>query len=303
MGSSVRAKNNPFVRLQHAEFNLRMNCYGQELTLLWRRADNGKLTRPEWRRSHLGHNAASKGLCHPEVLQQLQGSSPVFRALQIGPDPSRSSFVFLSTPAQLDTQTCAKCLWFVQPGTNPHFQIGVWGTIVLIASQMGWLERLFLQCGATLLTLLVLPVALMQLLPLNTKHTWTKQRSDCNGVHFFVHKTSPFIWGLFFFFSCFEEEEEKHKKKKRREDGRLKIVGFWEEIFLAMKSAEGFLNSTAHQLSQGIKLHQALKLYLPLITQVTFQTLTLIFYFFLHLHIENTLLKTLKKNSCYRTFI
>lgn len=240
MGSSVRAKNNPFVRLQHAEFNLRMNCYGQELTLLWRRADNGKLTRPEWRRSHLGHNAASKGLCHPEVLQQLQGSSPVFRALQIGPDPSRSSFVFLSTPAQLDTQTCAKCLWFVQPGTNPHFQIGVWGTIVLIASQMGWLERLFLQCGATLLTLLVLPVALMQLLPLNTKHTWTKQRSDCNGVHFFVHKTSPFIWGLFFFFPALRKKKRHTRKKKGEKMEGWKLLGFGKKYFWQWNQQKGF---------------------------------------------------------------
>lgn len=65
-----------------------------------------------------------------------------------------------------------------------------------------------------------------------------------------------------------------------------------------MKSAKevGVLSTEAHQLSQGIKLNRALKLYLPLIIQVTFQTFSLIF-FFLHLHIENTLLKILKKKK------
>lgn len=49
-----------------------------------------------------------------------------------------------------------------------------------------------------------------------------------------------------------------------------------------MKSAKevGVLSTEAHQLSQGIKLNRALKLYLPLIIQVTFQTFSLIFFFF-----------------------
>lgn len=94
-----------------------------------------------------------------------------------------------------------------------------------IGSQLGWFEGLFLQCGTILLTFLVLPIALMQLLPL-VKHTWTKQCSDFS--RFLL--TSPVIWDLFFFF--YLEEEGTHKKQK---NGRLKIIGFREEIFLAMK--------------------------------------------------------------------
>lgn len=59
------------------------------------------------------------------------------------------------------------------------------------------------------------------------------QSSAAILADFFVNLSS--YLGSFFFF--YLEEEGTHKKQK---NGRLKIVGFREEIFLAMKWAEGF---------------------------------------------------------------
>lgn len=77
-----------------------------------------------------------------------------------------------------------------------------------------------------------------------------------------------------FFFSTWRKKGRTRKKK-------WKVENYWvsgRNIF-GNEMSRRVSNSTAHQLSQGIKLHRARKLYLPLITQVTFQTLSLIFFF------------------------
>lgn len=90
---------------------------------------------------------------------------------------------------------------------------------------------------------------------------------------FFVNLSS--YLGSFFFFLLGGRRDAQETKK-------WKVENCWvsgRNIF-GNEMSRRVSNSTAHQLSQGIKLHRARKLYLPLITQVTFQTLSLIFFFF-----------------------
>lgn len=99
------------------------------------------------------------------------------------------------------------------------------------------------------------------------------QSSAAILADFFVNLSS-YLGSLFFFLLGGRRDAQETKK--------WKVENYWvsgRNIF-GNEMSRRVSNSTAHQLSQGIKLHRARKLYLPLITQVTFQTLSLIFFFF-----------------------
>lgn len=98
------------------------------------------------------------------------------------------------------------------------------------------------------------------------------QSSAAILADFFVNLSS-YLGSLFFFLLGGRRDAQETKK--------WKVENYWvsgRNIF-GNEMSRRVSNSTAHQLSQGIKLHRARKLYLPLITQVTFQTLSLIFFF------------------------